>query len=167
MRLVRWIDRLNEWVGLFAAWLVIPMMLVVVYEVIVRDVFNAPTMWTYDSLWMLYSMNFLLGGAYTLLHKGHIRIDIIQDTLSARGKLIFDALIYGFVFFLPSVILTWVSTAYALNAWSMGENLSTTTWVFPAGPIKSIMPIAFFLIALQSIAEVVRNIGLLRQQVQL
>ena len=159
MKFVRFVDKLSGLMGVFAAWLVIPLMLLVVFEVVARHFFNAPTIWTYDTLWMLYSMNFLLGGAFTLLRKGHIRIDIIHDRFSPRTQLIFDALVYGLVFFIPCAVLTWASIGYAFDAWSMGENLSTTSWIFPAGPIKSIMPLAFLMLGLQSLAEVVRNIN--------
>ena len=79
MKFVRFVDKLSDLMGVFAAWLVIPLMFIVVFEVVSRHFLNAPTMWTYDTLWMLYSVNFLLGGAFTLLRKGHIRIDIIHD----------------------------------------------------------------------------------------
>ena len=162
MRFVKFIDSLNDKVGCFAAWLVLPMMGIVVYEVIVRHIFNSPTMWTYDTLWMLYSGNFLLGGAFTLLKKGHIRIDIIHDTFSQKGKLISDTIIYALVFFVPCAILTWVSAEYAWQAWVTKENLSTTSWVFPAAPIKTVMPIGFGLLTLQSVAEVLRNINIIK-----
>ncbi len=167
MKFIRFVDRLSDLTGAFAAWLVVPLMLIVIFEVISRHIFNAPTIWTYDTLWMLYTMNFLLGGAFTLLRKGHIRIDVIYDRFSERTKLIFDTLIYGIIFFIPCALLTWASMKYALDAWSMGENLSTTSWVFPAGPIKSIMPLAFALLSLQSLCEVFRNISTLRQKVEL
>ena len=163
MKFVYFVDKISEKSGLFAAWLVIPLMIVVIYEVVLRHFFNAPTMWTYDTLWMLYSVNFLFGGAFTLLKKGHIRIDIIHNTLSAKGKLISDTIIYAIVFFLPCAVLTWVSGEYAWEAWVTGENLSTTNFSFPAGPVKTCMPIGFGLLALQSIAEVVRNILVLKQ----
>ena len=163
MKFVRFVDALSAKVGTFAAWLVIPLMIVVIYEVIVRHFFNSPTIWTYDTLWMLYSVNFLFGGAFTLLQKGHIRIDIIHDTLSDRGKLITDTIIYAVVFFLPCAMLTWFSGGYAWEAWATGENLSTTNFVFPAGPVKTCMPIGFGLLALQSVAEVIRNIHTLKQ----
>ena len=167
MKFVRFVDRLSALTGAFAAWLVIPLMVIVIFGVISRRFFNAPPMWTYDTLWMLYAMNFLLGGAFTLLRKGHIRIDVVYDRFSERTKLIFDTLVYGIVFFIPCALLTWASTEYAFDAWSMGEHLSTTNWAFPAGPIKSIMPLAFALLALQSLCEVFRNINTLRQKVEL
>lgn len=164
MKFVHFIDKLNEKVGIFAALLVIPLMLIVIYEVIVRHIFNSPTIWTYDTLWMIYSMNFLFGGAFTLLRKGHIRIDIIHDTLSDRNKLITDTVIYALIFFMPCAILTWVSGGYAWEAWATQENLSTTNFVFPAAPVKTCMPIGFGLLALQSVAEVIRNIHILGQK---
>ena len=164
MYFVSLVDRFTAKVGTVAAWLVVPLMVIVVYEVIVRHIFNAPTLWTYDTLWMLYSANFLLGGGFTLWKKGHIRIDIIHDTFSERAKLVVDTFIYALMFFAPCAVLTWVSGEYAWESWATGENLSTTSWAFPAGPIKTVMPIGFFLITLQSVAEVIRNIIVLRQE---
>lgn len=166
MKFVKFVDTLSEKFGSFGAWLVLPLMVIVVYEVVVRHVFNSPTLWTYDTLWMLYSVNFLLGGGFTLWKKGHIRIDIIYDTFSERTKLIFDMVIYALIFFVPCAILTWISSEYAWESWVTKENLSTTSWIFPAGPIKTVMPIGFLLLTLQSFAEVIRNIVSLRQEVQ-
>ena len=101
MRFVKFIDRISEFTGGVAAWLIIPLLAVVINEVIRRRVFNAPTQWGYDASWMLFSAQFLIGGAYTLLHKGHIRIDIVYNLLSERGKLIFDLLVYLIVFLVP------------------------------------------------------------------
>jgi TRAP-type mannitol/chloroaromatic compound transport system permease small subunit len=107
---------------------------------------------------MLFAAQFLIGGAYTLLQKGHIRIDIIYNTLSKRGKLIFDLLSYLVVFLVPALLFTWFGVKFAAEAWLSGEKLSTTNWFFPSGPPKSLIPIGFFLLALQCIAEIIRNI---------
>ena len=90
MRLVKLIDKISELTGSMAAWIVIPLMVVVMIEVFQRHVLNAPTYWGYDVLWMLFSAQFLLGGAFTLLRKGHIRIDIVYGVLSDRAKLVYD-----------------------------------------------------------------------------
>jgi TRAP-type mannitol/chloroaromatic compound transport system permease small subunit len=158
MKFVRWLDRISQWTGALAAWLVVPLLLVVVFEVFRRHVFNAPTAWGYDTSWMLFAAQFLIGGAYTLLQKGHIRIDIIYNTLSKRGKLIFDLLSYLVVFLVPALLFTWFGVKFAAEAWLSGEKLSTTNWFFPSGPPKSLIPIGFFLLALQCIAEIIRNI---------
>ena len=128
-----------------------------------RYVFNHPSQWGYDTCWMLYGLQFMIGGAYTLLHKGHVRIDIVYNVLSPRKKMIFDILVYLIFFLSVTIILTWAGVKFAVDAWSAGENLSTSTWKFPSGPIKTVIPVAFFLLGLQSLAELVRSLANLRK----
>ena len=163
MRIIKIIDKISEWTGALSAWIVIPLMMVVIYEVFQRHILNAPTRWGYDVLWMLFSAQFLLGGAFTLLRKGHIRIDIVYGVLSEKAKLIYDIINTLVIILLPAVLLTWAGVVFAGEAWSSGENLSTSNWFFPAGPSKSLIPIGFFLLALQCVAEVLRNISELKK----
>ena len=65
------------WSGRIVAWLIVPMVLSLVWEVVARYFFNAPTVWAYDMTFMLYGTFFMLGSAYTLLRKGHIRTDSV------------------------------------------------------------------------------------------
>lgn len=161
MKVVKYIDKISEWTGSISALIIIPLTFVVIYEVVMRHFFNAPTRWGYDTLWMLYSAQFMIGGAYTLLRKGHIRIDIVYITLSPRGKLIFDVIVYAVVFLFTTVLFTWAGVRFAAEAWATNERLSTTNWFFPSGPSKTIIPIAFFLLSLQCLAELTRNISTL------
>ncbi len=157
MSFVKRVDALSEWTGALSAWLVIPLMLVVMYEVLMRHVFNAPTAWGYDVSWMLFAAQFLIGGAFTHLRKGHIRIDIVYSTLSDRARIIYDSVINIIVIMPPMILFGWAGVNYALAAFADGEKLSTTNWFFPAGPPKTLIPIGFFLLALQCLAEIVRN----------
>lgn len=159
MRVLKYIDRISEWTGIAVSWLILPLTAAVIYEVVRRDFFNAPTGWTYDTCWMLYSAQFMIGGAYTLRKKGHIRIDIVFNLLSPRGQWIFDTIVYVVVFLFLSVLLTWAGVKFAAEAWIAGEKLSTTNWFFPSGPIKTVIPVAFFLLGLQSLADLVRTIS--------
>jgi TRAP-type mannitol/chloroaromatic compound transport system permease small subunit len=157
MPFVKTVDHFNKWTGSLSAWLVIPLMLVVMYEVTMRHFFNNPTAWGYDASWMLFAAQFLLGGAFTHLRNGHIRIDIVYGTLSERAKLIYDLLI-NVIIIAPSVILLgWAGVIFSAKAYSIGEKLSTTNWFFPSGPPKTLIPVGFFLLALQSLAEIVRT----------
>jgi TRAP-type mannitol/chloroaromatic compound transport system permease small subunit len=163
MRIVKPIDKISEWTGALSAWIVIPLMLVVIYEVFMRHILNAPTRWGYDVLWMLFSAQFLLGGAFTLLRKGHIRIDIVYGVLSEKAKLIYDIINTLVVILPPAILLTYAGIVFAGDAWSSGEKLSTTNWFFPSAPSKSLIPIGFFLLALQCVAELIRDINELRK----
>ncbi len=164
MRFIKMIDRISKWTGLFSAWITIPLMIVVVNEVVQRHLLNAPTKWGYDVCWMLFAAQFMIGGAYTLREKGHIRIDIVYATLSEKSKLIYDILIYLIIILTPMILFTWAGVHYAADAWVSGENLSTTNWFFPAGPSKSLIPLGFFLLSLQCLAEIARNIIALKKE---
>ena len=157
MKIVKAIDKISEWTGEFSAWLVIPLVVVVIIDVFERHVFNAPTKWGYDTLWMIYSAQFLIGGAFTLLRNGHIRIDIVYGRLSDRHKKIYDLINTLVIILPPAILFTWAGYNSAASAWASGEKLSTTNWFFPAGPSKTLIPIGFFLLALQCVAEVIRN----------
>src|SRR5262245_42301232 len=111
------IDRFTDTFGLWVAWLNVPLVLAVSYEVIARYFFNAPTIWVFDVTYMLYGTIFMLGAAYAL-HKGaHIRTDFFFDTWSTRTKGVIDSIAYLALFF-PSLILFlvvgWGETWYAL-----------------------------------------------------
>lgn len=162
-RIVRLIETISQWTGAFSAWLVIPLMLVVLFDVFQRHLRNDPTHWGYDVLWMLFSAQFLLGGAFTLLRNGHIRIDIVYGALSEKAKRIYDTINALVIILPPAVLFTWAGCVFALDAWGSGERLSTTNWFFPAGPSKSLIPLGFFLLSLQCIAEIIKNISAMRK----
>src|SRR6187397_3598737 len=104
IRFVRVIDKFTDTTGVWVAWLNVPLVLAVAWEVIARYVFNAPTIWSYDVTYMLYSAIFMLGCAYAL-HKGaHIRTDFFYEKWSAKTKGIIDATSY-IVFFFPSIFM--------------------------------------------------------------
>ncbi len=161
MKFVNYIDKVSEWTGIISMWMIIPLIMVVVYGVTLRYIFNVALGWTYDTSWMIYGAQLMIGGAYTLLHNGHVKIDIVYDTLSTRRKSIFNIGLYASVVAVM-IPLTWYGIKFAADAWSVGEKLSTTDWFFPSGPSKTIIPLAFFLIGLQSLSEVIRNILILK-----
>lgn len=157
-RIVDSIDRFNLFIGDVAAWLAIPLTIVVGLEVGLRYFANNPTKWAYDTAWMVFSTYFLLGGAYTMAKKKHVRIDLLYGLLPEKAQTIYE-LVFFIVLFLPVMTILGIrSTEYAMNAWQTGQSLSTTGWGFPAAPIRTFIPIAFYLLAIQGVAEVLRNI---------
>ncbi|MBN1332984.1 MAG: TRAP transporter small permease subunit [Synergistales bacterium] len=152
------IEWLNEKIGMIGAWIVIPLNAVVVYEVVIRYVFNNPTDWVYDTAWMLFSAMFLLGGGYTMVHKRHVRIDIIFSALPKRWQAWYDTFFFAVIFLPVMAILTWKGYQFAARAWTSSEYLSTTLWHFPAGPVKTMIPIGFGMLLLQGIVELFRNL---------
>jgi TRAP-type mannitol/chloroaromatic compound transport system permease small subunit len=131
--------------------------------VVMRDFFNKPSNWGYDVCWMIYGISFMIGGAYTLLHKGHVRIDIVYNVMPPRMQLIFNVVVYTVFFLFVTIVFTWAGIKFAADAWISGEYLSTSTWKFPSAPIKTVIPVGFFLLGLQSLAELVRSLSKLRK----
>src|ERR671923_1525342 len=104
IRTVRTIDRFTDVTGVWIAWLNVPLVAVVAWEVIARYAFHAPTIWSFDLTYMLYGTIFMLGAAYTL-HKGaHIRTDFFFEKWSIRTRGLIDSIAYV-VFFFPSLTL--------------------------------------------------------------
>ena len=166
-RMVEIIDRINLTVGSVASWTAIPLTIVVLIEVLLRYFFNNPTIWAFDSSWMLHSLFFLLGGGFTMVRKRHVRIDLIFGALPRRVQLIYELVFFAVILVPVMTTLGIRSTDYALHAWRTGQAISSAIWVFPAAPIRTVMPIAFFLLALQGIGEVLRNLLLLIDPQQL
>jgi TRAP-type mannitol/chloroaromatic compound transport system permease small subunit len=157
------IDKLNQWIAYVVCWLIIPLMLGMVYEVVVRKVFTAPTIWAYDLSRMLYGAHFMLGAAYVLSRGLHIRSDFRYREWPVRKQATVDLIAY-IVFFFPSMILfAWVSYEYALKSVLTGERSTETAMMPVLGPIKSCIPITAALLVLQGISEVLKCIYALRR----
>src|SRR5215208_5840589 len=121
IRAVRVIDKFTDTTGTWVAWLSMPLVAVVAYEVIARYAFNAPTIWSFDMTFMLYGTIFMLGAAYAL-HKGaHIRTDFFYEKWTDKTRGMVDSISY-LVFFFPSIImLLIVSGNEAIYAFSINE----------------------------------------------
>ena len=101
---IRWIDTMSLWIGKIVCWLLLPMCLAMVYEVIARKFFVAPTMWAYDISRMFYGALFMLGAGYALSKGVHIRADFIYRNWSPRTQGIVDATLY-LLFYFPGMIV--------------------------------------------------------------
>jgi TRAP-type mannitol/chloroaromatic compound transport system permease small subunit len=153
---LRVLDGISEGSGRLFAWLILPLMGSLVFEVIARYFFNAPTTWAYDMSYTLYSAIFLLGAAYALRHGDHVRTDFIYRLLSARWQGIIDSVLY-LVFLTPAlVLLTVLSAQRAYHSWQIGEVAMSSLWQPPMYPFRMLLPIALTLLLLQVLAEVGR-----------
>ncbi len=156
-KIVRFIDGLSDWSGKIAAWIIVPLVMGTVYDVLMRYFFQAPTKWAYELTWMEYGAFFMLGGAYGLRHKVMVRVDVIYNKYSPRAQAWFDTLMYIVIFFPLYAILIIYGTKYAAYSWKIWEHSYVSYWQPPVYPIKTIMPFAFFLLFLQGFAEFIRS----------
>jgi TRAP-type mannitol/chloroaromatic compound transport system permease small subunit len=155
---LRRIDLIAYWTGMAVAWLIVPMILFLVYEVLARYLFNRPTVWSYDLTYMLYGVHYMLGAAFTLSMKGHTRIDIFYARFSPRGRAIIDLICYTCLFFPVVFFLFFSGIDLAAYSWKIRETSRMSAWRVPLYPFKTIIPIAFALLALQGISEYIKII---------
>ena len=152
------IDRFTDVIGLAVAWLNVPLVLAVSYEVIARYVFNAPTTWAYDMTYMLYGTIFMLGAAYAL-HKGaHIRTDFFFESWSTRTKGTIDSIAYLALFFPSLLLFFFVGVEEAWYAYQISETSEQTPWRPLLWPIKSVIPLACLLLMIQGVSEVIKSL---------
>ena len=157
-RWTRAIDRFALLCGQLVAWLIVPMVLSLVYEVVARYVFNMPTAWAYDMTFILYGTFFMLGSAYTLMKKGHIRTDSLYVGWSPRRQGITDAVCY-LVFFFPSILIfASLGWDFFWKSFQQGERFVTSPWMPAAWPLKFMIPMAGALLIIQGVSEVLKSI---------
>ena len=155
------IDHISTWIGKAFAWLIVVLMLLVVVEVFKRYALNAPTAWVFDASNMLYGTLFMMGGAYTLAHDGHVRGDFLYGNFKPRTQATIDLILF-IVFFLPGIgALTWAGYTYASESWVIKEQTFNAD-PLPLYPFKAIIPFAGVIVMLQGIAEIVRCIVCLK-----
>jgi TRAP-type mannitol/chloroaromatic compound transport system permease small subunit len=154
----RQIDRCTDIIGLAVAWLNVPLVLVVSYEVISRYFFDAPTIWVFDATYMLYAAIFMLGAAYAL-HKGaHIRTDFFFETWSIRTKGVIDSLAYLGLFFPSLIAFLIVSADEGWYAFLINETSEQTPWRPVLWPFKMVVPLTCLLLMVQGVSEVIKSL---------
>jgi TRAP-type mannitol/chloroaromatic compound transport system permease small subunit len=157
IRTVRAIDKFTDTTGVWIAWLNVPLVLAVAYEVFARYLFNAPTIWSFDVTYMLYGTIFMLGAAYAL-HKGaHIRTDFFYEKWTDRTRGVVDSVSY-IVFFFPSIIMLFIAgTSEAWYAYTIKETSEQTPWRPILWPFKAVVPVTCALLLLQGVSELMKS----------
>ena len=156
-RLVRTIDAISVWSGKLFAWLVIPLTGALVYEVLARYLFSAPTQWAFDTTYMLYGTHFMMVAAYGLAKHDHIRTDFLYRLLPERWQAIIDTVLYLVLFIPALVVFTWVTADFAWESWVQRERSNLSAWLPPVYPLKAVLPLSALLLLLQGISEMVKS----------
>ena len=149
-----------EWVnvraGEYVAWWSLIAVFVYYYEVIARFVFNSPTNWVHESMFLMFGMQYMLSGAYAYREDQHVRVDVIYAKFSPRGKAIADIITSVFFFiFIGTMLVT--GYRFAADAVNAGEH-SFTEWGIQYWPIKLMLPIGAALLLLQGISKLIKDI---------
>jgi TRAP-type mannitol/chloroaromatic compound transport system permease small subunit len=150
--LCRWIDKLNEWIGRGVSWVTLALVVVIFIDVVMRYLFNTSFVFTQELEWHLFAFIFLIGAGYTLLHDGHVRVDIIYQRLGLKGQAWINLL--GVIFFLIPGCFMVMSTSwkFVVNSYMIMEGSPDPGGIPFRFIVKGCIPAGFLLLLIQGIS---------------
>ena len=157
---IKSIESLTEWVGRMASWLVLALVLLICYDVAMRYLFQQGAVALQELEWHLFALIFLLGSAYTLKHDEHVRVDIVYQSRFMSDKSRAWITVLGTLFLLlPFCILILVTAwPFVENAFYYNEGSPDPGGLPYRYLLKGSLLVAFGLLALQGVANLLRNI---------
>lgn len=145
------ITALNRMLFKATVWLMAVVVPVMLYEVIARYFFNAPTAWGMELAVLLFGPYFLLGGPYLLHLKGHVALDVLRQRMGPVWQRRMDLVNYPMIVLFCAILL-YFSVPAAWSSWEYRET-SFSAWNPPIWPVKAIVPLALLLMMLQAVVE--------------
>ncbi len=152
------IDLMNLWVGRITCLLLIPIVFVMVFEVVARKVFLAPTDFSFEYSRMLAGAMFMLGAGYALMRGVHIRADFLYRNWTLERQATIDATLYLLFYFPAILFFFWISAEFTIKAWFTWERSMDTAMMAPLAPARTAMPLAALFLFLQGISELLKSL---------
>ena len=162
--LIEFLDKISGTTGAIAAWLVVPLIAASCWEVFSRYVLGEPTLWAYEVGYMAMGTHFLIGLAYTLRQREHVRVDFLYAHVSEKRRALIDAFTYV-VLLLP--LAGWLAFGLgekAIRAYQTHERTGLSAFNPVIWPFRLIMATAFALLFLQAVAELLKCISVLSRR---
>ncbi len=151
------LEAISEYSGRAVAWLNVALVLLIVYDVLMRYVFNTTYTFIYELEWYLFAYVFLLGAAYAFKHDRHVRVDLFYANFKPRGKALVEVLgtaVFLIPFCLLLILTSWKFTA---NSLVQGEGSPDPGGIPYRFLIKGAIPLGALLLLLQGIAHLLRH----------
>ena len=156
--LIRWIDGLNEWIGRGVAWVTLALVLVIFTDVVMRYLLNKSFVFTQELEWHLFGFIFLIGAGYTLLHDGHVRVDIIYQRLGFKGQAWIN-LMGVIVFLIPGCLMIIITSfKFVLTSFLILEGSPDPGGIPLRFIVKGFIPAGFSLLLLQGFSLAIHSL---------
>jgi len=153
---IRAVETLSGWTGQFVAYWSIIAVFAYYYEVVARYVFNSPTNWAHESMFLMFGMQYLLSGAYALREDAHVRVDVIYERFTEQTRTLID-IVTSFFFFVFTLTLLGTGFQFARDSVDVWE-VSFTEWAIQYWPVKLTIVIGAVLITLQGTVKLLRDV---------
>jgi len=155
--LITKIDLFSKWVGNIVCWITIPLIFAMVFEVLARKLFTAPTMWAYDMSRFLYGALFMLGAGYALSKGVHIRADFLYRNFKVKTQGLIDFWLYILFYFPGLLVFLYMTIGFVQESIMRGERGMDTAWMPYMWPIKSCLLIGIIFLLIQGISELFKS----------
>jgi TRAP-type mannitol/chloroaromatic compound transport system permease small subunit len=154
--IIRVIDRFSDITGRLIALAMLFLVATITYEVVMRYIFHAPTIWVFEASYMVNGSCFMLGCAYALYKGAHVRTDIFWENYSERRKGMIDLTSYLLLFFPAMLTMMLISVDDALLAFEIDERSQQSPWRAVMWPFKASVPLAALLFLIQGVSEALK-----------
>ena len=151
------IDKFSKRVGSIVCWILMPLIFAMTYEVIMRKLFLAPTIWAYDISRFLYGALFMLGAGYALSKGVHIRADFLYRNFKVKNQGLIDFVLYILFYFPGLIVFLYMTTGFLQESISRGERGMDTTWMPYMWPIKTCLWFGIVFLLIQGISELFKS----------
>ncbi len=163
----RFMDRMTGGLGRFISWLTLAMVLIGAYNAIARYLgrfigVNLSSNLYLELQWYLFSLIFLLGAGFALKDDAHVRVDVVYGRLRTRTRALINVIGATLMLIPFSIFVLWVSWPSIRNSWVVRE-ASPDPGGLPRYPLKAVILVAFVLLLAQGVAELCRDVGVLRR----
>jgi len=154
------IDKINGYAGEFICFWSIIAVFVYYYEVLARYVFNSPTNWAHEGMFLMFGMQYMLAAGFALREDSHVRVDVIYLYLPDRVKAIIDLItsIFFFIFAIALIGTSWIFAADAIRVWEV----SFTEWAIQYWPVKITMVLGSVMLFMQGFSRLVKDVVIIR-----
>ncbi len=157
VRFVRGIDALNDWVGRTVAWLTLGCVLTCFAVVVLRYAFDLGFPWLQELYVWQHAAVFMAGAGYTMLHRGHVSVDVLHGRLSERRRAWID-IVGTLAFLFPWLAVVAVTSApFVASSWSIREGAATAGGMPAVYLLKSLLWVFCVLLFLQGLALIARR----------
>jgi TRAP-type mannitol/chloroaromatic compound transport system permease small subunit len=153
---VRIVARISDVSGMILMWFPWILMLIIAWEVVLRSLFNHPTVWAHELSIIMFGALTILSGAYTLRNRAHVNMDLLYMHFSVRTRALLDVLTFPF-FLIFCLVILWLGWEFAWRSVKLAE-ISQSDWAPPIWPIKLTIPLGAFLLLLQGTANFVSDL---------
>ncbi|MCP3876738.1 MAG: TRAP transporter small permease subunit [Desulfobacteraceae bacterium] len=148
--------------GEITSFLIYPLLIIVVFEVFMRYVFNSPTIWAFEATTFVYGLHYMFGLAYTEVNDSHVKVDIFTAMTSQKSQALLRVFT-NLIFFMPVMsFMTMWSFKFAYVS-TKGLEVNSTSWAPPIWPLKILMAFCFLFLLIQGIANLLKDINSLKK----